>query len=159
MTTLPSWLLPALSGAIVALLLAGVSLIIKIVADVAGLQKVCDAHTEALKCIPELVRDRDRVLFRQETEDRVMGKLARDEIHSPNHPERDTLVDKLMLTKDITAPETTELIWRLELAMSQEKEPYRKLHIGFLLGLAYERQKDLAGQEQVTTGVPCKGGA
>lgn len=88
-----------------------------------------------------------------------MGKLARDEIHSPNHPERDTLVDKLMLTKDITAPETTELIWRLELAMSQEKEPYRKLHIGFLLGLAYERQKDLAGQEQVTTGVPCKGGA
>jgi hypothetical protein len=159
MTTLPSWLLPALASVLIAILLALLSLVINITRDVATCQTKIADHSETLKCIPDLMRNQDRMLFRQETEDRVMLKQARDEIHSPTHHERDTLVDKMLLTKDITAAETTELIWRLELAMSQETEPYRKLYVGMLLTQAYMQQEHFDEKIRAKLGEPCKGAA
>ena len=156
MTTLPSWLLPALASVLVAILLALLTLIINIVRDVAGLQETCRAHSKALECVPELVRTQDRMLFRQETEDKVMLGQARDIAHSPTHPERDKLVDKL-LTNEITAPEITELVWRLELMMGQEADATRKLAAGLLLTRAYVVQERFAEQARNGLNEPCRG--
>jgi hypothetical protein len=162
MTTLPAWLLPALGGAMVTLLIAIFGYLNRLSVSLAKVQKghedMCKAHQACLDKVPVLEKALDRLTFRQEMSDEIVVKEGTAAVHSPTHIERDALLDKLS-DKTITRPELAELRWRLELMGSDEPDPVKRLWAAMLLirvRTMLGREHEAAQEQTRTTEGACQ---
>jgi hypothetical protein len=123
--------------------------IAKVSKDVEIIQKerelTCEAHGKALALLPDMQRSLDRLLYRQELQD----AHAADALHSPQHEERDNLVERL-LKGELRLDEIDRVICLLKQAMREEELPDKRWTAFLLLGRAeVEQEKLLRTQREV----------
>jgi hypothetical protein len=136
MTSLPAWLLPALASLVGALLLAIFGYLVRLSTEVSAIQAArevtCREHGNMLARIPEIEKQLERLVYRQQLSDDIVTKQAAAIIHSPIHVNRDELVDKLV-EGTLTGPEAEELKWRLEQMLHEEPDNNKRLAAALLL--------------------------
>jgi hypothetical protein len=87
-------------------------------------EALCSQHEKYIDRIPIIEEKMDTAIGAMDVYFKMMDKYLANAIHSPNHKERDDLMDKLQWGT-ITLPEVERLALLVGQMLNEEKDPFR----------------------------------